>query len=50
MKSYFVPRPDTLEELDKQYKELAKQHHPDIGGDTKIMQAINAECEELEKN
>ncbi|MBL7717694.1 MAG: hypothetical protein JNL72_02570 [Flavipsychrobacter sp.] len=33
----------TIEEVKALYKQLAKQHHPDNGGDTDIMQAINAE-------
>lgn len=33
----------TLEEVKKLYKELAKANHPDRGGDTATMQAINAE-------
>lgn len=35
----------TLEELKKVYRELCKVHHPDLGGDVVIMQAINAEYE-----
>lgn len=35
--------PQTLEELKKQYKKLAMQHHPDIGGNIQDMQEINAE-------
>ena len=35
--------PKTLEELKKQYKRLAMQHHPDIGGNVRDMQEINAE-------
>ncbi len=33
----------TLEEVKAMYKQLAKQHHPDCGGDTATMQAINSE-------
>ena len=33
----------TLEELKKEYRRLAKIHHPDVGGDTETMKAINAE-------
>lgn len=33
----------TLEEVKATYKQLAKQHHPDCGGDTATMQAINTE-------
>ena len=31
----------TLDELKKEYRRLAMQHHPDVGGDTATMQAIN---------
>jgi hypothetical protein len=34
---------NTIEEVKHLYKQLAKTHHPDIGGDTLIMQEINAE-------
>lgn len=37
----------TLEELKKQYKELAKQHHPDMGGTEEAMKQINNEYEQL---
>ena len=37
----------TLDELKKEYRRLAKQHHPDHGGDTATMQAINREYTEL---
>jgi hypothetical protein len=33
----------TIEEVKATYKQLAKQHHPDCGGDTATMQAINTE-------
>lgn len=33
----------TLDELKKEYRRLAMIHHPDHGGDTATMQAINAE-------
>lgn len=39
--------PETLEDLKKQYKKLAFQHHPDLGGKTEDMQEINAEYEAL---
>jgi hypothetical protein len=32
-----------LEELKKLYHQLARQHHPDLGGNTLTMQEINAE-------
>jgi len=47
MIKHFTPTPETLEELKAQYKQLAKKHHPDRGGDTATMQAINAEYDEL---
>lgn len=39
----------TLEELKKEYKKLAKKYHPDLNGGTtvKIMQEINAEYDIL---
>ena len=37
----------TLEALKKAYRELAMLHHPDRGGDTATMQAINAEYDEM---
>lgn len=33
----------TLDEVKKTYKQLAKEHHPDLGGDTETMQEINKE-------
>ena len=35
----------TLDELKKCYKAVAMKYHPDMGGDTATMQAINAEYE-----
>jgi hypothetical protein len=32
-------------EVKSRYRDLAKQHHPDLGGDTAIMQAVNAAYE-----
>jgi len=32
----------TSETIKGRYRELAKEHHPDLGGDTATMQAINA--------
>lgn len=36
---------NTLEELKAEYRRLAKIHHPDLGGDTETMKAINNEYE-----
>ena len=33
----------TLDEVKAVYKQLAKQYHPDLGGDTETMQSINKE-------
>lgn len=33
----------TIEEAKKQYRELAKLHHPDKGGDAEIMKQVNSE-------
>jgi len=37
----------TLDELKKEYRRLASIHHPNVGGDTATMQAINAEYDEM---
>jgi len=47
MYKFFTPTPETLEELKGLYRKLAQQHHPDRGGDTATMQAINAEYDTL---
>lgn len=44
MKNYFE-NCQTLDALKAEYKRLAKQYHPDMGGDTATMQAINAQYE-----
>ena len=44
---YFTPKPATLEDLKKLYRELAMKHHPDRGGDLEIMQTINNEYDIL---
>ena len=44
MTKYFV-NCKTMDELKKVYKHLAQKHHPDVGGDTRTMQEINAEYE-----
>lgn len=47
MKKWFNPIPRTLEELKRQYRTLAMQHHPDCGGNTADMQSINSEYDIL---
>lgn len=37
----------TLDELKAAYRRLAMKHHPDRGGDTETMKAINAEHDEI---
>jgi hypothetical protein len=44
---YFNPAPATAEELKAAYRKLAMKHHPDRGGDTATMQAINDEYDTL---
>ncbi len=39
---YFNDCP-TIDQIKARYKQLAKQYHPDCGGDTSTMQAINTE-------
>lgn len=41
----FFTHCQTLDELKKAYRAAAMKHHPDRGGDTATMQAINAEYE-----
>ena len=45
MKYFVITRTTTLEELKKQYTDLAKLHHPDRGGNNETMQEINLEYE-----
>ena len=45
MTKYFVDC-RTLDELKKAYKAAAMKYHPDLGGDTATMQAVNAEYSE----
>jgi len=45
---YFNPTPETLEELKKQYKQLALKFHPDSpSGDTEAMKEINSLYDKL---
>jgi hypothetical protein len=47
--NYFI-NIHNLEELRKEYRRLAFLHHPDRGGVTSIMQAVNNEYEYLSEN
>ena len=47
MNKFFIPAPETLEELKSMYRNLAMQYHPDRSGDTEIMKVVNAEYDEL---
>ena len=40
---------NTLNELKKLYKELARKNHPDFGGNVEVMQKINAEYDDMIK-
>ncbi len=39
-----------LDDLKTVYRDLCKKHHPDLGGDTATMQAINAEYSKILKD
>ena len=39
----------SLNDLKAVYRKLAMEHHPDLGGDVEVMQAINAEYDEMFK-
>jgi len=43
----FFANVETLEELKKQYKKLVLKHHPDLGGNLRDMQDLNAEYDRL---
>ena len=43
----YFNNPQTLEELKKQYRELALKHHPDCGGSNEAMKCVNGEYDEL---
>ena len=46
---YFI-NINTIEELKKKYKELAKKLHPDLGGNKKSFQEMTNEYDKLKKN
>lgn len=45
--THYITGVTTLEELKKEYKRLAMLHHPDMGGNTETMKAINNEYDAL---
>ena len=45
----YFDNPQTLEELKKQYRKLAFEHHPDCGGSDEEMKIVNNEYDELFK-
>ena len=47
MNKFFTPTPETLEELKSMYRKLAMEHHPDRGGDSEAMKAVNTEYDRL---
>ena len=44
---WFSNNISTMEELRREYRRLAKLHHPDAGGDTEDMKQINSEYDTL---
>ena len=44
---WFTSNISTMEELRREYRRLAKLHHPDAGGDTENMKEINSEFDTL---
>ena len=38
---YYGRQMDTIEDVKRKFKELAKVHHPDIGGDELLFKAIS---------
>lgn len=39
----------TVEAIKKHYRDLCKQHHPDLGGDEETMKAVNAQYQDALK-
>ena len=46
--NYFIDC-SSVEEIKKLYKDLARKHHPDLGGSTAVMQEINNQYEKALK-
>ncbi len=47
MKSIYFANIHSFDELKKRFRDLARQNHPDAGGDAETMKAINAEYDLL---
>lgn len=43
-------RPYTQDEFNAAYRKAVKKHHPDVGGDTKMMEKVNAARSVINKN
>lgn len=40
----------TIDQAKAEYRRLARIHHPDVGGDVRTMQEIDAQYEDYQKN
>lgn len=49
LKTFGLKWPVKMEDIQKEYRKLAKKHHPDLGGDTKKFTEINSAFEVLKK-
>ncbi|MCG5342102.1 molecular chaperone DnaJ, partial [Acinetobacter baumannii] len=49
MKKWFSSDVNNVDDLKNEYRKLCFKHHPDMGGSTEDMQAINSEYEQLLK-
>lgn len=47
MKSIYFANIHSFDELKKRFRDLARQNHPDVGGDPEVMKAINSEYDLL---
>ena len=47
MRDHYFSSCRCLQDLKKRYRDLVKEHHPDLGGDDLVMKAINAEYKRL---
>jgi len=47
MKSIYFANIHSFDELKKRFRDLAREHHPDAGGDPEVMKAINSEYDLL---